>query len=41
MSAAENPFTIRGDHRMKDFDPESATGRGSIGSWNENYITWC
>lgn len=28
--AAENPFTIRGDHRMKDFDPESATGRGSM-----------
>ncbi|CAK7077627.1 MAG: TonB-dependent receptor SusC [Parabacteroides sp.] len=25
--SAENPFTIRGDHRMKDFDPESASGR--------------
>ena len=26
--AAENPFTIRADHRMEDFDPESASGRG-------------
>lgn len=26
--SAENPFTIRADHRMEDFDPESATGRG-------------
>lgn len=25
---AENPFTIRADHRMKDFDPEAASGRG-------------
>lgn len=23
----ENPFTIRGDKRMKDFDPESSSGR--------------
>ncbi|MBF0647398.1 SusC/RagA family TonB-linked outer membrane protein [Dysgonomonas sp. GY75] len=30
----ENPFTIRADKRMKDFDPESASGRAqnSIGS---------
>lgn len=27
--AAENPFTIRADHRMEDFDPESASGRGT------------
>ena len=26
--AAENPFTIRADHRMEDFDPETASGRG-------------
>lgn len=26
---AENPFTIRADKRMEDFDPESATGRGT------------
>lgn len=26
--AVENPFTIRGDKRMKDFDPETASGRG-------------
>lgn len=26
--SAENYFTIRGDKRMKDFDPESASGRG-------------
>lgn len=25
---AENPFTIRADKRMKDFDPEAASGRG-------------
>lgn len=25
--AAENPFTIRADHRMEDFDPETASGR--------------
>jgi TonB-linked SusC/RagA family outer membrane protein len=25
--AAENPFTIRGDKRMKDFDPETGSGR--------------
>ena len=25
---AENPFTIRADHRMKDFDPEASSGRG-------------
>ena len=24
--AAENPFTIRADHRMEDFDPETASG---------------
>ncbi len=24
----ENLLTIRGDHKMKDFDPEAATGRG-------------
>ncbi len=23
--AAENPFTIRADHRMEDFDPETAS----------------
>ncbi len=27
--SSENPFTIRGDKRMKDFDPETAGGRGS------------
>lgn len=27
--AAENPFTIRADHRMGDFDPETASGRGT------------
>ena len=27
--SAENPFTIRADKRMKDFDPESASGRGT------------
>ena len=26
--AAENPFTIRADHRMEDFDPETTSGRG-------------
>lgn len=26
---AENPFTIRADKKMEDFDPESATGRGT------------
>ncbi len=26
--SGENMFTIRGDKRMKDFDPESVTGRG-------------
>ena len=26
--AAENQFTIRADHRMEDFDPETASGRG-------------
>ena len=26
--AAENPFTIRQDHRMEDFDPETGNGRG-------------
>ncbi len=25
---AENPFTIRADKRMKDFDPEATSGRG-------------
>ncbi len=32
--SVENPFTIRGDKRMKDFDPESPSGRGtnSIGT---------
>lgn len=25
---AENPFTIRADKRMKDFDPEASSGRG-------------
>ncbi|NIG57237.1 TonB-dependent receptor [Chitinophaga sp. Cy-1792] len=28
--AAANPFTVRGDHRMKDFDPESASTRASF-----------
>lgn len=27
--AAENPFTIRADHRMEDFDPETGSGRGT------------
>ncbi|MCM0718405.1 TonB-dependent receptor [Parabacteroides sp. W1-Q-101] len=27
--SAENPFTIRADHRMEDFDPETASGRGT------------
>jgi TonB-linked SusC/RagA family outer membrane protein len=27
--SADNPFTIRGDHRMKDFDPERSSGRGA------------
>ena len=27
--AAENPFTIRADHRMEDFDPETPSGRGT------------
>ena len=27
--SAENPFTIRGDKRMKDFDPESPSGRAA------------
>ena len=26
--STDNPFTIRGDKRMKDFDPEVASGRG-------------
>ncbi|BEG99183.1 TonB-dependent receptor [Bacteroides sedimenti] len=28
FATGENLFTIRADHRMKDFDPEAATGRG-------------
>lgn len=27
--SAENPFTIRADHRMEDFDPETPSGRGT------------
>lgn len=27
--SAENPFTVRADHRMEDFDPETASGRGT------------
>lgn len=27
FASVENPFTIRGDKRMKDFDPESGSGR--------------
>ncbi|WP_197057312.1 SusC/RagA family TonB-linked outer membrane protein [Alistipes sp. ZOR0009] len=27
--SASNPFTIRGDKRMEDFDPETPSGRGS------------
>ncbi len=27
--SSNNPFTIRGDKRMKDFDPEAASGRGA------------
>ena len=28
-ASSNNPFTIRGDKRMKDFDPETASARGS------------
>lgn len=28
--AVDNPFTIRGDKRMEDFDPESPSGRGQM-----------
>lgn len=28
FATGENLFTIRADHKMKDFDPEAATGRG-------------
>ena len=27
--SAENPFTIRADKRMEDFDPETPSGRGT------------
>ena len=27
--STDNPFTIRGDKRMKDFDPERSSGRGA------------
>lgn len=27
--SAENPFTIRADHRMEDFNPETPSGRGT------------
>ncbi len=36
--STENPFTIRGDKRMKDFDPETYTGRGYQGTGTRSYI---
>lgn len=33
----ENLFTIRGDKRMKDFDPEAPTGRG-LGAYSEKSL---
>lgn len=36
--SSENPFTIRGDKRMKDYDPETATGRGALVTGVRSYI---
>lgn len=36
---AENLFTIRGDHKMKDFDPETASGR-SLRAFNEKSLAF-
>lgn len=36
--STENPFTIRGDKRMEDFDPETYSGRGYQMTGTRSYI---